>query len=76
MTKLAKNRKLMVVLFALYVTFILISTVPYLAEQNLMRSKSKDEEFVSHLVFPEDGNYGHYKYVRLTNLINTSKYGR
>ena len=73
MTKLAKNRKLMVVLFALYVTFILISTVPYLAEQNLMRSKSKDEEFVSHLVFPEDGNYGHYKYVRLTNNESVGK---
>jgi len=65
MNLLAAKRKLLVLLFALYVTFILISTVPYLAEQNILRNRASTGTYESHLLFPANGTYGHYKNVVL-----------
>ena len=65
MTRMDAKRKLLVVLFALYVTFIIISTIPYLAEQNLIRTRAPKDDYVSHLTFPADGEYDHYKNVVL-----------
>jgi PKD repeat protein len=67
------KRKLLVVLFALYVTFIIISTIPYLAEQNLIRTRAPKDDYVSHLTFPVDGEYDHYKNVVLLDNKSIGK---
>jgi hypothetical protein len=59
------RKKIIVILFAVYLSFILLSSVFYLAERVNTRGVLKDGEYTSHLVFPEDGTYGHYKTVIL-----------
>ncbi|UCH88794.1 MAG: PKD domain-containing protein, partial [Thermoplasmata archaeon] len=56
-----------IVLYALYLSFILFSSVHYLADQDVTRGTLIDGEYKSHLAFPEDGEYGHYKSVILDN---------
>ena len=72
--KLTFRRKLVIMGFALYVTFILLSVMPYLAEQEFSRGKLTNGEYESHLIFPEDGAYGHYTNVILE--VNKSLKGK
>jgi len=61
------RRSLLMVSYAIYVTFVLIlSSGSFLAEQEV-RGILTDGEYRSHLVFPEDGDYGHYEHVTLAN---------
>lgn len=65
------KRKFIFILFAIYFSCILaISTVPHLAEQDF-RGKLSDGIYESHLTFPEDGVYGHYKSVVLFDKNST-----
>jgi PKD repeat protein len=73
MSKNTKKRNLLAVIFAIYFTFILLSTIPYLAEQDLFGSRSEEESYESHLVFPRDGEFGHYKKVILTDNSSAGK---
>jgi len=73
MTRMDAKRKLLVVLFTLYVTFIIISTIPYLAEQDLIRTRAPKDDYVSHLTFPSDGEYDHYKNVVLLDNMSVGK---
>jgi PKD repeat protein len=67
------KRKLLAVIFAIWVSFILISTIPYIAEQNLKKTRSESNEYSSKLEFPNDGEYSHFKYVELTNNTSVGK---
>jgi hypothetical protein len=73
MIKSAKKRKLLAVIFAIYFTFILVSTIPYLAEQDLFGTRSEEDSYESHLVFQSDGEFGHFKNVVLTNNLTAGK---
>jgi hypothetical protein len=47
--------------FAIYLTFILLSVIPYVAELEMRsRQASMDEKYEYHLIFPEDGELSHY----------------
>ena len=61
-----RKRSIFILLYAIYVAFILVSTVPYLAEQET-RGTLSGGVYESHLVFPADGVYGHYRNVVLDN---------
>ncbi len=61
-----RSRSILVVLYVIYVAFILVSAVPYLAEQET-RGKLQNGVYESHLTFPENGEYGHYTIVVLSN---------
>ena len=59
------KRKVLPILIAIYLSFLLvISIVPHLAEET-SRGKLSDGVYESHLSFPADGAYGHYKSVIL-----------
>jgi len=58
--KLNFRKKAIIVAFALYVTFILLSRIPYIAEPQLRSRANMDDEYVYNLVFPEDGTHTHY----------------
>ncbi len=65
-------KKLGIVAFALYVTFILLSMVPYMAESQIRtRQGSMDASYSYHLVFQEDGRQSHYD----VTLVDPSKEG-
>ncbi len=70
--KLTPRKKLLIVGFALYLTFILLSTIPYIAESQLRtRQNEMDEKYDYYLVFKTDGEQSHYYVER----VNTSKNG-
>jgi len=52
------KQRTFVLLFSLYITFIVISQVPYLAQQSV--HTTMDETYEYHLKFPADGNQSHY----------------
>ena len=62
---LKKNRLLMTkksifaILLALYLVFILISQIPFLAEE-IVDTSDMDDTYESRLTFPRDGKQGHY----------------
>ena len=66
-----KNRPIWAILFALWLVFILISQVPFLAE-DLFDYSNMDDEVVSHLKFTNDGKSGYYYVER----YDTSQPGR
>ncbi len=58
-------RKFILLIIALYLSFILMTSIlSHLAEDN-MRGKLSNGIYESHLTFPEDGVYGHYTKVVL-----------
>jgi len=72
--RLKTNRtSLLSVLFALWLVFIILSQVPFIAE-NLIDTSEMDETVESHLRFLSDGKTGHYYVERYdtnqTGLIN------
>ncbi len=73
MTKILFRNKIFIICFALYLTFILLSMVPYIAEHEISRGKITAGVYESHLVFPEDGQYGHYESVILKDKAKTGK---
>lgn len=58
--RLTFRKKAIIVVFALYVTFILLSRIPYLAESQVRSKAEMDDKYVYNLVFPEDGTHTHY----------------
>jgi PKD repeat protein len=65
-TSIINKRSLLFALFAVYLAFILVSTIPYIAEQNdPHRGTISNDEYRSNLKFPENGEYGHYRQVTL-----------
>ena len=73
MTGNKSKRNLKLVLFGIYLSFILISAITYLAEEQISRGKLSAEFYESHLVFPSDGEYGHYKSVVLIDKNSPGK---
>jgi hypothetical protein len=68
--QLATRKKLLKLGIALYLTFILLSTIPYIAETQLRnRQRQMDDQYDYHLVFETDGNQSHY----IVERVNTSK---
>ncbi|WP_455392168.1 PKD domain-containing protein [[Eubacterium] cellulosolvens] len=67
MTNKNARRNLKIILLGIYISFILISAIPYLAENQLSRGKLTNGDYESHLVFPTDGEFGHYKDVKLSD---------
>jgi hypothetical protein len=65
------RKKLLIFGFALYITFILLSTIPYIAESQIRtRQSDMDEKYDYHLVFQNDGKQSHYIVERVdTNSI-------
>ncbi len=60
------KRSLLVTIYVIYIAFILISTIPYIAEQEAAnRGTITNGEYRSNLMFPDNGVYGHYRYVTL-----------
>lgn len=54
------KRSILMVLYAIYIAFILVSIVPYIAEHQT-RHEMEGENFVYHIVFEEDGDdVAHY----------------
>ena len=66
---LSFGKKLVIVGFALYITFILLSQVPYIAEPEMTRAMK--EKYDYHLVFNWDGKQTHY----VVDRINDTKPG-
>jgi len=58
--KLTFRKKLAIVGFALYLTFILLSAVPYIAESQFRSRAPMDKTYRYDLVFPKDGEQSHY----------------
>ena len=63
----SKKKKYLFIFYALYCSLILVSAFSYLAEENITRGTLENDEYESHLIFPEDGEYGHYTNVVLFN---------
>ena len=60
-SKLSYRKKIAILGFALYLTFILLSSIPYIAESQLRsRQAEMDDSYVYHLKFPTDGAQSHY----------------
>ncbi|MCK5559875.1 MAG: PKD domain-containing protein [Thermoplasmata archaeon] len=58
--RVLNKRSILMVLYAIYIAFILVSIVPYIAEHQT-RHKMDGEDFVYHIVFEEDGDdVAHY----------------
>ncbi|MCK5558993.1 MAG: hypothetical protein KAJ51_00305, partial [Thermoplasmata archaeon] len=67
---IAQRKKLLIMGFAFYLTFILLSTIPYIAETQLRgRQREMDDQYDYHLVFETDGPQSHY----IVERVNTSK---
>jgi hypothetical protein len=71
--KKSNKKALITMLFAVYLSFIFVSFIPYIAQHDLHRGTLTDGEYESHLVFPENGTYGHYKNVVLFDSNSTGK---
>jgi len=66
--RVINKRSLLVILYVIYICFILVSTVPYIAEQETAnRGTITNGEYRSNLKFPDHGVYGHYRYVTLND---------
>jgi PKD repeat protein len=75
--RLSKRRKnaikaILIGLYAVYISFILLSSVPYLAEKEA-RGTLSDNAYTSRLSFPADGVYEHYTNVELFDHNNHGK---
>lgn len=60
------RNKFIIIAFALYITFILLSRVPYIAESETRRAMQDKYDY--NLVFPTDGNLSHYYVERIETL--------
>ncbi len=63
---LTPRKRILILAFALYVTFILLSRIPYIAEsgtRQLIQDKM-DESYQYNLIFEQDGRQSHYNVVR------------
>ncbi len=59
--KLSNRKKIIILAFALYVTFILLSRVPYIAQNEIRAVTDKmDEKYEYFLVFYDDDEISHY----------------
>jgi PKD repeat protein len=59
--KLTRNRSILVVLYAVYIAFILVSAVPYLAENVNNRGEKVGDKYEYHVVLESDGDdVAHY----------------
>ncbi len=57
-TRVSFRKKAFIVGFAIYLTFILLSVIPYIAESHVRsRQEQMDDEYEYHLIFPTDGEY-------------------
>ena len=61
------KKSIFAVLFALYTVFILLSQIPFIAEDIIDTSKMEDSYEYS-LSFPSDGKQGHYYIERYDTL--------
>ena len=69
--RMTLNKKVCIVAFTLYITFILLSRVPYIAESHIRgRFDDLDDSYTYHLVFPNDGNISHYYIERVNTSMN------
>jgi hypothetical protein len=72
--KSKSNKKaLLIMLYSVYLSLILISLVSFLAEDDFSRGTLSDGEYESHLVFPKNGTYGHYRNVILSDSKSSGK---
>ncbi len=70
-TKMPLRKKIYLVAFTLYLTFILLSTIPYIAELELRsRQGEMDDKYDYHLIFEKDGEQSHYIVERVDTSIN------
>lgn len=59
--RLTPRKRLLILAFVLYVTFIILSRVPYIAENGTRQLKDNmDDEYRYYLIFEEDGRQSHY----------------
>ncbi len=61
------KKSILAVLFAVYITFILLSQIPFLAE-NLIDISTMEDSYEYNLSFPNDGKQGHYYVERYDTL--------
>ena len=54
------RKKLAIMGFALYVTFILLSAIPYIAESQVRGVQDMDASYTYNLKFDRDGQQSHY----------------
>ena len=59
LNKQSNKKSFWAILFAIWIVFIILSQVPFLAE-TLVDYSAMDETVESHLRFPQDGKQGHY----------------
>jgi len=59
------RRSMLLVIYAIYVTFVLILSSGSFLAQKEVRGILTEGEYETHLVFPEDGTYEHYRSVQL-----------
>jgi len=64
------KRRWKIIAIALYITFILLSAIPYMADRSIEPNMQESYEY--HLRYPRDGRQTHY-YVE---LVNTSRIGK
>ena len=58
--KLTFRKKFAIMVFALYVTFILLSAIPYIAESQVRGVQDMDAQYTYNLKFEIDGEQSHY----------------
>lgn len=72
LSKLSLRKRVFIVGFAIYLTFILLSVIPYVAELEMRsRQTSMDDKYEYHLIFPQDGEVSHY----IVERADTAKNG-
>ena len=64
------NNSWKIIAIELYITFILLSTIPFVADRAI--EPQMQDTYVYHLSYPRDGRQSHYYVER----VNTSKIGK